>query len=426
MPSTVSNHLHLDENLPGLQNGLPRFRREDFVRIRFVVYPVLVLTLVLLPSALSAQNVQYKVIPITSPYNQPGLNLGNDINQGGFIALTDYKNGQRAFEWRSGKAVPLTLLGGACSSAVGISNSGHVVGGACPAGQTLMHAYLYRKGNTLDLGTFGGVAASGTQVNRYDQIAGDYTPADGSSRAFFWHRGKWVDVGGLGGSFTYSYGMNSSATVSGQSDISNTPDPVYGIPPFHGFVWSAGTLTDVGSIFGSNFNYVFGINNAGVAAGSADLAGDTGAHAILWNNGTVQDLSPDGNISAGAVGINNFGQVVGSWGSVDPNPADGPPVNTLLCPCYAVLWQNGQEIFLNGTVPSEWNLLLALAINDRGEILARGELNGGPLGTVLLKPIPANERGDVPSVRSSAENKRVYIGPRALRRDQKGGFQEIW
>ena len=138
------------------------------------------------------------------------------------------------------------------------------------------------------------------------------------------------------------------------------------------------------------------------------------------------DLSPDGNISAGAVGINDCGQVVGSWGSVDPNPADGPPVNTLLCPCYAVLWQNGQEIFLNGTVPSEWNLLLALAINDRGEILARGELNGGPLGTVLLKPIPANERGDVPSVRSSAENKRVYIGPRALRRDQKGGFQEIW
>jgi probable HAF family extracellular repeat protein len=173
MPSTVSNHLHLDEHLPGLQNGLPRFRKEDFVRIRLVVYPVLVLTLVLLPSALCAQNVQYKVIPITSPYNQPGLNLGNDINKGGFIALTDYKNGQQAFEWRSGKAVPLTLLGGACSSAIGISNSGHVVGGACPAGQTLMHAYLYRKGNTLDLGTFGGVAASGTQVNRYDQIAGD-------------------------------------------------------------------------------------------------------------------------------------------------------------------------------------------------------------------------------------------------------------
>src|SRR5258708_4669250 len=214
-------------------------------------------------------------------------------------------------------------------------------------------------------------------------MGGAYAPGDGSSRAFFWHRGRWVGGGGLGGSFTYSYGMNSSATVSGQSDISNTPDPVYGIPPFHGFVWSAGTLTDVGSIFGSNFNYVFGINDAGVAAGSADLAGDTGAHAILWNNGMVQDLSPDGNISAGAVGINNFGQVVGSWGSVDPNPADGPPVNTLLCPCYAVLWQNGQEIFLNGTVTSEWNLLLPLAINNSGEFLARGELYVGPLGTVV-------------------------------------------
>jgi hypothetical protein len=60
MPGTVAHHLQLDENLPGLQNGLPRFRKEDFVRIRFVVYPVLVLTLVLLPSALCAQNVQYQ------------------------------------------------------------------------------------------------------------------------------------------------------------------------------------------------------------------------------------------------------------------------------------------------------------------------------------------------------------------------------
>ena len=117
MPGTVAHHLHLDENLPGLQNGLPRFRKEDFVRIRFVVYPVLVLTLVLLPSALCAQNVQYKVIPITSPYNQPGLNLGNDINIGGFIALTDYSvpalsSGIVVSGWTSEawEAVSLTLM----------------------------------------------------------------------------------------------------------------------------------------------------------------------------------------------------------------------------------------------------------------------------------------------------------------------------
>jgi uncharacterized membrane protein len=289
-----------------------------------------------------------------------------------------------------------------------------------------MRAYLYRNGTTLDLGKLGGVAASGTQVNLRDQIAGDYTRANGTSRAFFWQSSKRVDLGSLGGSFIYSYGMNSSGTVSGQSDTSNTPDPMYGIPPFHGFVWSAGKLTDVGPIFGSHFNYVFGINDAGVAAGSADLAGDTAAHAILWDKGTVQDLSPDGNISAGAVGINNLGQVVGSWGSVDPNPADGPPVNVLLCPCYAVLWQNEQEIFLNSAVPSEWNLLLALAINDKGEILARGQLNGGQLETVLLRPISAKNQDRAESLTLQTEKRPVYSGPRALHRTENGRFLEIW
>src|SRR6202051_5391235 len=119
--------------------------------------------------------------------------------------------------------------------------------------------------------------------------------------------------------------MKNSGTVVGQSDISNTPDPVYNIPPFHGFVWSAGSLTDLGPIFGSNFNYVFAINDIGTAAGSADLAGDTGAHTILWKNGAVQELSPDGNIRAGAVSINNMGQAVGIWGLVDAGPRPCPP-----------------------------------------------------------------------------------------------------
>jgi hypothetical protein len=182
----------------------------------------------------------------------------------------------------------------------------------------------------------------------------------------------------------------------------------------------------VGSIFGSDFNYLFGINEAGISAGSADLAGDTGSHAILWNHGIVQDLSPDGNISAGAIDINNIGQVVGSWGSVDPDPADGPPVNSVLCPCFAVLWQNGQEIFLNSTVPPGWNLWLALAINDTGEILARGQFNGGPLSTVLLKPVTLAEQSEAPDVPPPTTRQAAHAAPRALRRNPKGGFEETW
>jgi hypothetical protein len=93
-----------------------------------------------------------------------------------------------------------------------------------------------------------------------------------------------------------------------------------------------------------------------------------------------------------------------------------------LCPCYAVLWQNGQEIFLNALVPPEWNLLIALAINDKGEIVAEGQLNGGPsIQTVVLKPIPSEKHFAVISA-----TRPIYTGPRALRRDGKGGVVKLW
>jgi probable HAF family extracellular repeat protein len=222
--------------------------------------------------------------------------------------------------------------------------------------------------------------------------------------------------------------MNSSGTVVGQSDVSKKPDEVYGIPRYHGFVWSNGKLTNLGAIFKSHFNYLFGINDAGVAVGSADLKGDNAAHAFSWTNGTVQDLSPDGNISAGATGINNVGQIVGIWGQVDPDPTDGPPATTTLCPCFATLWQNGQILFLNNLVPSGWNLLLASAINDKGEILATGEFNGGPIETVLLKPKSPKEKQEANgrNLAPSPTTRLDSSSPRAIRRNASGKFEEIW
>ena len=73
------------------------------------------------------------------------------------------------------------------------------------------------------------------------------------NRGFLLQKSGSIDLGTLGkGSFTYPYGLNKSDVVTGQSDISNNPNPVLGIPPFHGFQWSGGELTDFGSIFGSD------------------------------------------------------------------------------------------------------------------------------------------------------------------------------
>ena len=378
-------------------------------------------------TALQSQTVTYRVVPVTSPYNPPGYVVGHNIARFGWIPMTDTLRGRPslALLWRWGRTEPLTLLGGDCGTAVGINDYGHIVGAACVPGETATHAYFYKDKRAFDLGSLGGSSAAAAAVNLSDEIAGTFQPDDGSVHGFFWQRKHWVDIGSLGGIATYPYAINNSGLVTGQSDVSTTADPVYGIPPFHGFVWTAGTLTDIGAIFDSKFNYLMAINNAGVAVGSADLAGDSAAHAISWKDGVVQDLSPDGDVSAGATAINSFGQVVGIWGSVDPDPTAGPPAFVTLCPCYATLWQNGEEIILNGLVPPEWSLFIATAINDKGEILAIAQLNGGSFQSVILQPKVSSTISTARYI-PAREKSAGYTGPRAFRRNQRGAFEPIW
>ena len=400
------------------------------MRLRYLASHILFLVIVGSAICALAQSASYKVIRITSPFNPSDSVQGSHISNWGWLALNDLYHGtQQAFVWRAGKGTALSLFGGSCSTANGINNPGAIVGGACLPGKSNPHAYLYTTTKTQDLGTFRGVSAEGSRVNLTNQVAGNYQLSDGTNRGFFWQPKGWHDLGTLGGSFTYPFGLNDSAVIAGQSDISNNPDPVYGIPPFHGFQWSNGVLTDFGSIFGSNFNYGNSINNSGLITGSADVAGDTGAHAITWKGGVVQDLTPGGGgYVAWGLDINTHGDVVGAFGQVDSNLADGPPVNTMLCPCYAMLWHNGQSIVLQNDVPSGWSLLLALAINDHGEILARGAFNGGKLELLLLKPLtPGNPQvfGSSAEIKSSEEKAFPAGAPGMLRRQYDGKIVAI-
>jgi probable HAF family extracellular repeat protein len=372
--------------------------------------------------------VRYTIRPITSPFSPAGPVRARQLNLHHWVPLTDYLYNRptQAFLWRWGQPFQLSLLGGTCSTADGINDYGHIVGSACLPGETLPHAYFYRDKMAVDLGTFGGVSADATNINLSRQIAGNYQLSDGSIHGFEWQNKTWVDLGSLGGSYTYPFGINSSATVIGQSDVSNDPDPIFGVPPYHGFQWAGGVLTDFGQIFGSKFNFAFGINDAGTIAGSADTAGDLGAHAILWNRGSVQDLTPGNTSNSSALGINNNGQVVGISGLVD-DPAYGPPVDEILCPCYGVLWQNGEELFLNDLVPAGWWVYAAESINDRGYILAEGRYNGGPFQHFLLLPSATHAVAPRSSkALTMQERARSFPngGPRALHR-QAGGWAAL-
>jgi probable HAF family extracellular repeat protein len=74
----------------------------------------------------------------------------------------------------------------------------------------------------------------------------------------------------------------------------------------------AGGMVALPGLPGRPWTVARDINDAGVAVGSANAGGTDVGRAVLWNDGSVRDLSTLGNGSySEAWGINNLGQVVG-------------------------------------------------------------------------------------------------------------------
>jgi probable HAF family extracellular repeat protein len=133
-----------------------------------------------------------------------------------------------------------------------------------------------------------------------------------------------TDLGSLGYGVTKGLAINNSGQVTGYSYSSDAfqvtcPPQKYGQPkkcfenPYHAFLWSSGTMTDLGT-FGGHFSQGVAINLAGEVVGSADKTSKDGAYlgsdGFLWNGTKMVDL---GFFEPG--GINDSGQIAGGCGS---------------------------------------------------------------------------------------------------------------
>jgi probable HAF family extracellular repeat protein len=104
------------------------------------------------------------------------------------------------------------------------------------------------------------------------------------------------------------------------------------------------------------------------------LAGPLKSRAVLWHDGTTQDLgSLPGHTASQANSVNAVGQVVG-WSR-----------STAQSMSRAVLWQGNVGTDLNSVLPqnSGWVLTSASGINDEGQIVGVG-LHGGRWRAFLL------------------------------------------
>jgi probable HAF family extracellular repeat protein len=337
----------------------------------------------------------------------------------------------------------LGTLGGTVSSASSVNDKGWVAGFANLPGDQEEHAVLWLNGAITDLGTLSGGPNSAVGFpakNNHGLLVGfsqtsstdplreewNYTCTvsghlcEGknlSTLGFLWQNGVMTSLPTLGGNISEAFGVNNLGQAVGFAETS-TPDPtcvhpqvllyeaviwgsngkiqtplaplvgdkisaavaindsgqvVGGSGPCvhlspaigaHALLWQNGSVmpTDLGSLGGMMNNVAFAINGGGQIVGSSGMPGDATAHAFLWQNGVgMKNLGTlSGDYASVAFGINDNGQVVG-----ESCPQKGN--------CRAFVWQNGVMTDLNTLIPSgsTVRLLVANDINNEGQIVGQ-------------------------------------------------------
>jgi probable HAF family extracellular repeat protein len=255
-----------------------------------------------------------------------------------------------------------------------------------------------------DLGVLGkGNNATANDMNSIGWVAGQSNlVANGPQHSFLWYgAGPLVDIGTLGGPNSGAGGPNLYGEAAVESELAvKDPDNedfcAFGTHLVcRGAIWRYGKLTALPNLPGGRNSNAFGVNNLGQVVGWSengvrDATCSKGTpsqvfryQAVKWEpNGQIHVLRPlPGDTVSFAMGLNDFGQAVGSSGTCATQGLPPGAVNGL----HAVLWEpDGTPKDLGRFGDKDHTMSNnASSINDLGDVVGTSEANDGTVHSFL-------------------------------------------
>ena len=392
-----------------------------------------------------AQPPSYRVTHLGRNLTAVAMNDAGQVT-GTFLSP---KGLQLIFLWKNGTLKNLGALGFNGGTPTAINASGQVTGYVCDSCNVPIPPFsrniFFWDGNTArNLGQ-----GYGDAINKAGKIAANATvdiPNVGTdTHAHFWNGNSLRDLGTLGGTLSIAHDVNDAGHVTGAShDASGAT---------HAFLWNGSTMRDLGTLGGIG-SVGAAINALGQVTGRSSTASGA-SHAFLWDGTTMRDLGPTSpNLSCYALDINDFGQVAGECETLESDIIgfawDGSALLGLGFGAvrasvrsinnsgfvtgtgaesgfYGYLWDGIATYKLDDLIDSDDPLASrvrirgAKVINNRGQILAEGRLDGALRHTFLLTPAVTHDLKGLTLSTSAVGGCRNVIGTVTLTRTAPAG-----
>jgi probable HAF family extracellular repeat protein len=306
-----------------------------------------------------------------------------------------------AFSWSSGKG--FEIIDGISANAV---NDNGQIAGTTITGAFYLDGNVYRDWSdygALGMNQWGMVAGYSVGSNPYQSRSLPYNPAifDGINWnvydiAGIYSRGtrkgiyadrfilNGINSSGYSVGFKYRYGLvgTSAILIDPNVTVQSSADVTYLSIPY------GGKAADI-----NNSNMIVGTTGS-----SSSTVPVTYSRAFILDYGMNSiSILPvlDGGLRSSASDINEYNQVVGSSETL----TGANIVN------HAFLWNqaDGITVDLNDWATNGWTLTAATAINDNGDIVGYGNLNGVEHGFLLTNAPPSSMQNLPPKAVASAD-----------------------